>query len=437
MWLAPSRTIPVVLALALGALAACGEAPGSPTPTAAPTLAPTAGPRIRTGAVRASGRIVPALQADLSFASPGVVSSVAVAEGDAVGVGALLAQQDRSVLEAQALQASASVAKAEARLAELRAGARPEEIEAAEARLAAAQARRDRLSEVVSPVRVAAARGEVAAAQAALQALFAGPRREAQIAAEQALRNAEAALRQAQAAYDSVSWRNDIAALPQSQQLQQATNDFEAARARFDNLASGPDAAQVASARARVQQAQASLEALSEPAANSAIAEAEAQLRSLRAELDLLKAGARPEQLAAAEADVTAAQGALRQVEGAMARTELRAPFAGSISALDVVPGEMALAGQTVMTLGELSVLQVETTDLSERDVARIAVGKPATVFVEALNRDFPGKVLRIAPRATVVAGDAVYRVVVAFGGTGTPDGLRQGMSAELEIPAD
>ena len=63
----------------------------------------------------------------------------------------------------------------------------------------------------------------------------------------------------------------------------------------------------------------------------------------------------------------------------------------------------MILPGQRVLTLADLSRLQVETTDFSERDVARVAVGQPVTVFVEALGKEIPGRVLRIAPQATVV----------------------------------
>ena len=43
----------------------------------------------------------------------------------------------------------------------------------------------------------------------------------------------KAALRQAQSAYDNLSWRNDIGVLPESRQLQEATNNYEAAQARL------------------------------------------------------------------------------------------------------------------------------------------------------------------------------------------------------------
>jgi DNA-directed RNA polymerase subunit H (RpoH/RPB5) len=74
----------------------------------------------------------------------------------------------------------------------------------------------------------------------------------------------------------------------------------------------------------------------------------------------------------------------------------------------------------------------VETTDLSERDVARVAVGQPATVYVEGLGQDIQGRVVRIARRATTLGGDVVYKVVIEL--DQQPSGLRWGMSVDVEI---
>jgi multidrug resistance efflux pump len=92
----------------------------------------------------------------------------------------------------------------------------------------------------------------------------------------------------------------------------------------------------------------------------------------------------------------------------------------------------MLLPGQATVTLADLSQLRVETTDLSERDVARVAVGQPVNVFVDALGVNIPGRVARIAPEATVVAGDPVYAVIIDL--DSQPPGLHWGMSAEAQI---
>lgn len=421
----------LLAALAAGLLASCGRQP-APTPTSAATAVPTVPLRSTSGAAKASGHVVPAQKAELGFTTAGRVQTTAASVGDQVEAGALLVALDAAAAETAVVQAESALVQAQARLDGLRAGARPQEIAAARAQLEAAQSRLAQLTAGARPEDITAARAELAAAQAAQQRLFSGPRDEERITAQAALANAEAALQQAQAAYDRVAGRNDVGMLPESLRLQQATNNVAAARASYDALFAKPDAAAVAAARAQVQQAQAALDRLLTPATSGQISEAEAQVHSAQAQFDLLVAGARAEEVTAAEATVVAATAALKLAKSNLANTELRAPFAGTVTALQVSASEMVLPGQAMLTLADLSHLQVETTDLSERDVARLAVGQSVTVFVEALNADIPGRVLRIAPQANVVAGDVVYTVGIEL--DKQPSGLRWGMSADVEI---
>ncbi|MEZ4835444.1 MAG: hypothetical protein R2873_26220 [Caldilineaceae bacterium] len=74
----------------------------------------------------------------------------------------------------------------------------------------------------------------------------------------------------------------------------------------------------------------------------------------------------------------------------------------------------------------------METIDLSERDVAQIAVEQSATIYIEALNVEIPGRVARIAAQANIIGGDVVYpgaRVLEE-----QPVGLRWGMSVEVNF---
>jgi HlyD family secretion protein len=90
------------------------------------------------------------------------------------------------------------------------------------------------------------------------------------------------------------------------------------------------------------------------------------------------------------------------------------------------------MPGQVVLSLIDPSHLQVETTDLSELDVARVVPGQEALIYVDALNEEIEGQVVGIAPQATTIGGDVVYKVFVAL--VEQPPGLRWGMSAEVEI---
>lgn len=355
-------------AVAVLLVAGCNE---QPTPVPTPVATPL--PAVATGSgptARASGKVVPMMEAELSFVVAGRVQTLPIAVGDGVEAGARLMELDNAAATASVAQAEAILQQAQARLAELQAGPRPQEIAAAQARLAASQALLAQLTEASRPDAIAAAQADLAAAQA-----------------------------------------------------------------RVDVLYAEPDEAVVAAAQAQVQHAQAALDQLLHPATTSQIGEAEAQVQSAQAEVDLLLAGAREETIDAAAAVVAEAAATLRRAEADLDATHLTAPFAGTVTTLNTSLGEMVQPGQVVLVLADLDRLQVETTDLSERDVVRVAVGQPATVFVKALNEEIAGRVARIAPQASVIGGDVVYGVVIHL--DEQPSTLRWGMSVDVEITVE
>lgn len=113
-------------------------------------------------------------------------------------------------------------------------------------------------------------------------------------------------------------------------------------------------------------------------------------------------------------------------------QSALTAPFDGTIVSVDIAAGETVTPGAPVIVLGDLSGYQVETTDLSERDVTRIEVGQPAIVFIEALGQEFPAKVSAIARSSTTLGGEVVFKVTIEL--DDQPDGLLWGMSADVDI---
>ncbi|MEZ4658744.1 MAG: efflux RND transporter periplasmic adaptor subunit [Caldilineaceae bacterium] len=412
-------------------LAACNRQPApTPTPVVTPLANPDTGPT-RTGAT-ASGEIVPAQKAILSFPTTGRIQQVLVQVGDTVDMGDPLVIQEDALAQAAVTRAQAGLFQAQAQLSALVTGPREQEIAIAQAAVDVAAAQLAQLTEAARTAEVMAARFELAAARATQQQLTSGPTEADRINALAALSNAKAAVQQARSAYNLVSWRNDIGALPESRQLQEATNNLEAAQARYDALYSGPTSDVAAAARARVQQAEATLDRLLNPGSQNQIAAAQAQLRAAQAQLDLLTASARDETIASTAATVTQAEADLARAETELANLTLRAPFTGTVTVLDLNAGEMAQPGAAVLTLADLTRLQVETTDFSERDIDGVAPGQSATVFVEALNTELTGRVLRIAPQASIIGGDVVYTVVVTL--DEQPDGLRWGMSVEVDV---
>ncbi len=115
-----------------------------------------------------------------------------------------------------------------------------------------------------------------------------------------------------------------------------------------------------------------------------------------------------------------------------LTQSTLLAPYAGTVVDIQIIPGETVQSGQTVLTLVDLDHLQIETTDLSERDVTRVEIGQSVDVYIEALGVTVKGKVIRISPIAETVGGDVVYPVTIQL--SEQPEGLLWGMTAEVQI---
>lgn len=123
---------------------------------------------------------------------------------------------------------------------------------------------------------------------------------------------------------------------------------------------------------------------------------------------------------------------AMEITQSTLAQNTMTSPYDGTIASLDVIPGELVQQGQVVIALATLDNLIIETTDLSERDIMKIKVGDPASIFVESLNETISGKVTAIAPKADTVGGDVVFKVKIAL--DKQTKGLLWGMTAEVTI---
>jgi multidrug resistance efflux pump len=401
---------------------------GQAEATATPLPAVQANPEVIVDAV-----VVPKLYADLSLKASGTVDEILVQEGDLVESGQLIARLDSERQVISIAQAEASVRSAQARIDELRAGSRPEEIAGAQAAVDAAQANLDRLLEGSRPEDIAAARAGLNAAEANLQQLLSGADDAELIQALADIQNAEAALRQAQAAYDEVKWMASVGALPQSAELERATNNYEAAKARYDLVAAGAKDNVIAGAQAEVEQARAALDKALAPATDSEIDAAQAQVRQAQSQLSLLQAGTRTETIQAAEADLTQAQTALMQRQMELDDTELRAPFAGTIASLDLDVGEQVAAGAPVVRLADQSEWRIETDDLTEINVVFVHEGDRARISVDALpDLDLQGTVVRIKPLGENKQGDITYTATIIP--DTYEDRLRWNMSASVTI---
>lgn len=187
---------------------------------------------------------------------------------------------------------------------------------------------------------------------------------------------------------------------------------------------------------------------LDTPELQYAVAQAQATLQSAQADAYIQKFPRRtwngsrfvslsgpPELRQIADAKVEQAQAALEVAQASLAQGTLVAPYNGTIVKINVVPDELVQQGEVVAVIGTLNQLQIETTDLSERDIAGVKIGQTVIAHVKALNQDFNGKVADIAPKAQEKDGDWVYKVTIKL--DSTPSDLLWGMSVDVTIQTE
>jgi len=380
-----------LLAAVLLSLAGCqGASTSTPTPAEAQaTPIPI---------VTATGQVVPETWADLSLSSGGIVESIAVAEGHLVAVGdVLLRLSGREQLEAAVAAGRLDLVSAQQALEDVQ--------DQADVARAAAQSELANASDVL---RQAEYKWTV--------------QQEGHRANSDTIRTARARLVLAQTEVDSA--KSDYDSTPGS-----ASEDAAKAAALAEYMAAkaGRDAAQrslnwYTGRPTEIQQAMLDAE----------VAVAKARVAAAERAWQDVQAGPDPDALAQAQASLEFAQAQVKAAEAALAESELRAPFAGTVAAVLTRPNEWVSPGEAVLSLADLTHMVVETTDLNEIDAARVEVGAAATLTFDALpDVTVRGRVLRIAPRSSGGSG-VNYTVVVDL--EDIPARLRWGMTAFVDI---
>ncbi len=351
----------------------------------APTATPTASASTKTAAsntVTAEGTTVPMPHTTLAFKTGGRVVEIPVHEGDAVRAGATLARLDDTAIQAQVAQAQAALTVAQKQLAQLKAGATSAERQSAKQALDSARS-------TLTQVKAGSTADQLAQLKANID-------------------SAQANVDQAQANYDRAGGASNpyMGMMPESVILQQATNNLRAAQAAYRDATRHPTESEIKAAEYSVAQAESAV-----------------------ARLDPT-----PEALALAEAQVAQARAALNLARTLLQDAVLTAPFDGTVATLDLNLGQVVSPGAPVITFGDLQNLRVETVDLVEVDVAKIKLGQPAKIKLDAFpDKIFNGKVIQIAPFATDRRGDKVFKVTLDVSDAANA-GWRWGMTASIEI---
>jgi HlyD family secretion protein len=370
-------------------LAACSAA--SQTPTEQPIQEEPINP-----VVSATGKVMPESSATLSLSTAGVIAEVLVQENERVDSGQILVR----------LQGR-------------------EEMQAA----------------------IAAASLELTAAQHALDELYKDPELKAS-QASQAVVDARIAVRDAQRRVDNLNASTPSRDIEQASanlailrdKLERARKDYRPYEKKSeDNLVRAGLLSRVAQLEKDVRNAERKLNNLLGSVNELDLAEAQADLDLAKASLDkaqqeetMRQQGPDPQDVNLAQARVENANAQLAAAEAAFTDLELIAPFAGTITAVHVKPGQWVAPGQVALELADLGRLHIETTDLNEIDVARLKIGDIAWVTFDALPEiSLEGKVTRIALKAAEGAG-VNYTVQVEL--PQIPENLRWGMTAFIDI---
>lgn len=121
---------------------------------------------------------------------------------------------------------------------------------------------------------------------------------------------------------------------------------------------------------------------------------------------DRLKDGPDADQLALVAARLDAAK-------AAVAAFAVTAPFDGIVMDVNVMAGEQAGPEMWAVKIADTSAWYVETSDLTELEVVKIAVRQKVSILPDALDVEMTGVVESISQAFTMQGGDVLYRVKI------------------------
>jgi membrane fusion protein YbhG len=314
--------------------------------------------------VSLSGRI----EGDDSAVAPklaGRLVEVRVREGDAVNAGDVIAVLDDEQVRAREEQARAALTQAEAR------------AKAAQAQIAV-------LREQLRQTELQTDQSKIDAAGRVRQA-------EAEVA------SAQATLAQQRAAYQ-------LAVFDRDAYIKLAESGAASERQSKQAISSADQqAAAVAAAQKHVD------------AAEGALATAKAMLAN--PDIRASENAAVQKQLAQQDAEVASAAAQTAQQQAALAEARanrqdltVRAPFTGTIVTRAAEPGEVVMAGTTIVTLVDLSRVYLRGF-IPEGQIGLVKVGQAAQVFLDSNpNTGIEASVARVDPQATFTPENTYFR---------------------------
>lgn len=178
-----------------------------------------------------------------------------------------------------------------------------------------------------------------------------------------------------------------------AEEIQQAQDDYNAAKAAADNAAGTYQ---------RYQKIYNDIQGISAQELENAQKDAEAKAASAQAakhKLDEAQNGSRAEDIASGEADLKALQDELAREQYVLSQYVLTAPADGVIRSRLLEPGDMASPSSPVFKLSMTSKKWVRVY-VKETDLGKIHEGQKAEVYIDSQKQPIPGQIGYIADTA-------------------------------------
>ena len=387
--------------------------------------------------VSVTGTILPVSRADLAFKKSGVISKISVTVGTPVKRGDVIASLD-NVGDEAALQS------AQAQLADLKRGLRPEEYALDQANVSAAStslanAQKDALNAVHD--------GYVKAQSAIVNysdtffnnAQSPNPTLNVvaqSIVTQRALVNervqVSTILNQWKSDSDTATVANSSALIARAQGYVTSIKSFLSDLSTVVNgLTLENSGISQSMIDADVSTMNTALSTLT--GAITSVSSADTELRNAQATFTTAQNQFAVQQ-AGSSADAIAAQAAkVAQAQAVVADDSIVSPIDGIVTRADPSVGEFVAAGASGFAVQSNGAYKIEAY-VPEADISKIVVGDYASSTLDAYGSgvDFPAQVTLIDPAETVIQGVPTYKVTLQFI---SPDArIRSGMTANLDI---
>jgi len=158
---------------------------------------------------------------------------------------------------------------------------------------------------------------------------------------------------------------------------------------------------------------------------------ADQRVAQFQADLAKAIAGPRKEQIARARAEVDAQKAVVEQIKDKISKTQIRAPYSGYVIAKRTEVGEwLNLGGPVVDMLAMDRVLA--RVDIPEKAIVFAKPGDRAEVWIDALQRRFPGKLVHIIPQGDPSARTFPVEIEIA----NADRIIKPGMFVRAKLPA-